>query len=201
MTIFTEGRWDKPFVAELIKRHFGEEQLNKIELLDTNGYTSLELNLPKFQENNDLGKLNLVIFDADSADNNGGFQTRFDFLVAEKARLGIEFEFFLFPNHLDDGMFENLLESIVNPNHADVIECFNSYLECIRNKGEDKGVIYTLPAQKAKIFAYAEAVLTPKEFKNAHKRKEWGYSKDDIWDFNSAQLNPLIEFLKLHIQV
>ena len=200
ISIFTEGEWDTPFIRELIKRVFGQDMLEDIRIIDTNGYTALGLNQPLFQETTDAGGVNLVIYDAVAANNGGGYQNRYEYLMSEKQKLGLEFNLFLFPNNQDEGMFETLLESIVNETHKSLIGCFEGYLNCVNENGKANGIDYTLPAQKAKMFAYIESIMSPGEFKTARNKQSWGYSNDDIWDFDSPHLDSLKDFLRAHIQ-
>ena len=55
---------------------------------------------------------------------DGGFEKRKEFLLEIKERLSLDFELFLYPNNQDDGIFENLLERIVNPKHKRIIGYF-----------------------------------------------------------------------------
>ncbi|WP_316826227.1 DUF3226 domain-containing protein [Pedobacter miscanthi] len=199
ITIFTEGEWDTPFVEQLLKRILLVDKLENIRIIDTKGYTTLHLNQPIFQETTDAGGTNLVIFDADSVENNGGYATRYDYLMAKKDELGLQFELFLFPNNHDDGMFETLLEKVAVQHHKPIIDCFESYLDCVTQKGILGGYTYTIPAQKAKIYAYVESVLTPAEFKDARSKQTWAYANNNVWDFDSNELIPLKEFLGNHI--
>ncbi|MNR00247.1 hypothetical protein D3C85_1160140 [compost metagenome] len=98
-------------------------------------------------------------------------------------------------------MFETLLENIANDAHAPLLLCFDGYINCVNQTGEVNNINYTTPAQKAKIFAYVESILTPKEFREERNNKTWSYSKNDLWNFDSPNLASLKAFLSDNIQV
>ena len=62
------------------------------------------------------GGTNLILFDADTVLNSGGFDKRKAELEQKLKDLDINAKLFLFPNNKDDGDFESLLEELVQKN-------------------------------------------------------------------------------------
>ena len=91
--------------------------IDAYSLKPTNGYTNLmdsdkAVNINAMRVNTDTGEKNLVVFDADYDNNNGGFEKRRDQLLKKKEELGLEFELFLWPDNSSDGDVEESEEAI-----------------------------------------------------------------------------------------
>lgn len=114
--IFVEGR-DSEFLDKYLLFLFGENK-GMWEIIQAGGYSKLHLLDQQFKENTERGGVNLIIFDADSADNGGGYIVRKSYLQERLEELSISAELFLFPNDKEDGDFELLLEHIVNEEHT-----------------------------------------------------------------------------------
>ena len=197
--IFIEGN-EKAFLIEVIKSIGKENELSNIDFISTSGYTNLKLNEVKLKENNDLGKTNLIIFDADSNQNGGGFANRLAEINATLVEIGVRAEIFLLPNHHDDGDYESLLEQCINPTHIAILSCFERYQECVAHNNVHIPPFYSLPDRKAKIYSYISIFRrsnSEKErFKNEHY---WGFDNPEYWNMNSYILNSLKVFLNTHI--
>jgi hypothetical protein len=191
INIFLEGIADIKFISDLIQYKFGKK-LNKNQIIDLNGWNGIENEKQKFLENSVDGGINIVILDADDDSNNGGFIKRRNEIEELKTRLGIKFELFLFPNNKEDGDLESLLSTIINKSNAPIMDCWNSFEECISSVG--KG--YTIPARKTKIYAYLEVLLgKTKKDKEMIKDKSRDFLNKDHWDLQHEFLHPLKEFL------
>lgn len=144
----------------------------------------------KFLENTLEGGINLLIFDADSPANGGGFDERKAELEARIADLGIEAELFLFPNNKDDGMFENLLEQVaLTEQYQRFFDCFSDYEKCL---GDD----YRHPDLKAKVYTYISSM---KSLSNSKWKRlgsgDWQFANSNYWNLEIDYLNPLKDFL------
>ncbi|KAA6327694.1 hypothetical protein EZS27_023344, partial [termite gut metagenome] len=62
--------------------------------------------------------VNLIIFDADSIENEGGFTKRKQD-IGDKMK-GLSYEIFLFPNNQGDGALECLPENIINKKNTPI---------------------------------------------------------------------------------
>ena len=91
---------------------------DKYVIIATDGYknlmnsTEIMTNVRLMQSNTDEGGVNLVIFDADTEKNEGGYDKRKEELLKRKEELGLEFELFLWPDNRSDGDVEVLMERI-----------------------------------------------------------------------------------------
>ncbi len=176
--IFVEGKADKKFLED----YLNFLKLEALEIIDVGGYTKLNLQKNKFIENTIDGGKNLVVFDA-----NRDTEKRRQKLSKNKSKYEIEFELFLLPNNQASGAFEDLLLNITLQEHQQILACFDLYQECIK-ENED----YHLPAKKAKIFAYLEALLG-KKITRDEKRD---YLNNLHWNLGHSYLQPLKEFLE-----
>ena len=169
-----------------------------VKITGTDGYTNLNKFEEQMKRNSADGGKNVVVFDADSAANGGGFESRKAYLLDIKAHHGMDFELFLYPNNQSDGMFENLLEEIIAEQHKPILACFENYQNCIESKNE-KGN-YSLPIQKTKMYAYIDAMKKTQTQEKAFKNGDWFFDNNALWDFSVDALNPLKVFLQSKIE-
>lgn len=101
-----------------------------------------------------------IIFDADikkeNQESDAGFDNKLKHIREEFKEKGIDFpreQIFLFPNNQDDGDLETLLSEIAN--HKEFINCFESYLDCIKKKEHYKPI---KNIRKSMWYAYLEAL-------------------------------------------
>ncbi|GAA7853071.1 hypothetical protein HpMS178_01350 [Helicobacter pylori] len=147
-----------------------------------------------------------IIFDADkkeSQESDAGFDNKLEHIREKFKEKGIDFpreQIFLFPNNQDDGDLEDLLLEIAN--HKEFINCFESYLDCIKKKEHYKPI---KNIRKSKWYAYLEAlgleylytkknIFTEGKVKNEYE-EDYKKSKKAI-KFESDLLNPLKNFLR-----
>ena len=122
-------------------------------ILSTNGWTVLKSEAgntfrEKMRENTSNGIINLVIFDADTLSNEGGFGNRKNEIEAWKTQYSLCFELFLFPDNQNDGELEDLLERIINPQNMPIFDCWNSFENCLTTKRTCTTDTLTIPAKK-----------------------------------------------------
>lgn len=209
--IWVEGTADQKFLADVLEQWFSIQFDMRFECRDELGNILIRLRKgdgvssfiseagwentkPNF-EGEDRGFQNLIIIDADE-----NFDKRIKEIV--QTIIGVNFDpenqLFLIPDHRNNGNLETLLEQIINPEHSILFECWNAYETCLRSKEEKE---YTLPPQKAKIYAYLEALLNQNEKKKINP-VERDYSNKEHWnlDHTKEPLKPLYEFLKKHLK-
>jgi hypothetical protein len=200
--IFTEGR-DIEFLKVYIEYLQSQKVINqeiKIDYIKVGGYTNLAKDDVQFQENTDAGRKNILIFDADAAENGGGHQVRSDYLTTKKAELAIEFEQFLFPNDAAEGDYETLLENIINAEHRGLIDCFLEYENCVGQYNEvGLPPKYDLPVRKSRIYAYIDAFPKDEKEEKKFKRGYFFYENPYYWNLDAKYLEPLKAFLIAHI--
>ena len=196
--VFVEGK-DKVFIefyiSSLITRSIVSSDIN-FEVESLGGWTNLEKASNTFKENSDSGGKNIVILDADSPANGGGFNVRKGEIEKVKTKNNLVFDLCLFPNNIDDGDFEILLERIINQKHIGLLECFSSYEECISKYNlPNSPILYKLPIRKSKIYSYVDAFPKSKTKNEKLKDGDYFFLNPEIWDLSSIELEPLKEFL------
>ena len=182
--IFVEGKADKKFLEDYLTHIKDELSIDILEIKAIGGKDKLEKILPIFELNNP-NVTNIVIFDTDTLRSQNMNEIK-----KKISSLNFEIPVFLIPNDEDSGNLETLLEKIINKENSELFICWNNYIECLESK--KKG--YTTPNQKAKIFAYLEALLDIKESEKTEFEKR-DYTNPNHWDLDSSYLNPLKTFL------
>ena len=219
VNIFVEGVDDQELVAALLsklgkvvaweitgKARQGSTVAGaQVFIYQADGWTNLPAKniKPFLQQDEAVGVRNLIVFDADHpSDPHGGFTGRKAELHRQATELGLFFDLFLLPVNSADGNLEDLLKDLIHPDHQQVVSCFSNYENCLRGCVSPDGLPYRIPASKAKIYAYVEAMPLTDEERREHKRrgatKYFGNSA--YWNLDAAQVQPLRAFLDQHIQ-
>ncbi|GAA9404406.1 hypothetical protein TH0820_04440 [Helicobacter pylori] len=208
--IYTEGKSDRNFLGWYFnflkyKDHFdmfdieGKDKLISGEFLEK---------IDKILNNkHQTYKQVCIIFDADKKESqeiDAGFDNKLKHICKELKEKGIDFpreQIFLFPNNQDDGDLEDLLLGIAK--HKEFINCFESYLDCIKKKEHYKPI---KNIRKNMLYAYLEALglenlYTKKnifdiEGKVKNECKEKYEKLKEVIDFDSKSLVPLKNFLE-----
>ena len=178
LTLYVEGCDDKVFVCALIK-HLGISGV-KIRRIG-GGVSKLAKVKQQILRSHDEGCRIAIVVDADS-----DFNARQTELLEEMERLELPvFDFFLIPNHRDNGSLETLLIEIAATEHRKLHDCFTQYEECLRQCRS----AYALPALKGKVYAYSEALGILQE-------EDRGYSDSRYWNLDASILDQLKDFLR-----
>lgn len=206
--IFIEGESKKvPESAFLhaILDNMGISEEN-YEFMHTGGYTNLLndslTNIELMRANTDAGGKNIVVFDADSEANNGGFLKRQEELLRGRDELSLDFDLFLWPDNQSDGDVEVLMERIARKDlYPEFFECFGKFENCISQRKKEGGApFYTTPNRKGKLHTYFNSLPISNTKKKKFGSGEWRWSDPEIWDLNSESLVPLKEFLSKFLQ-
>lgn len=190
--LFVEGKADHKFLKDYISYLFNID-LQKKDIIVLGGCGKAEFRDRKidFEQSTDMNLTNLLFIDADD-----DFQKQKAQILKIKATLGIEFDLFLMPNNQDVGNLETLLEQLILPKHQGILDCFSAYENCL--KQENKG--YNLPAQKAKMYAYLNVLLSKNKAKSAREENR-DYKNEAHWRLDVAYLEPLKAFLERYFLV
>lgn len=169
---------------------------NKVELLtlglgkDKGGWSRLNTRPvhDDFRDNMQDGIKTLVIVDADSAKNDGGFAIRSEQLSKIKADKGLDFKYFLIPNskEQEDGDLETILRNILVEKYQPVLGCLDAYHECLSKAKDALGEDLQILNEKNKIAVFRKVVKDSKRI---------NYKDNSIWDLNHPYLDPLKDFL------
>ena len=109
LLIVVEGSLDIDFIRDFITVNFSNKILNShYAIQKSGGFTTLHLMKQSFDFNTKNGGKNLILFDADSADNDGGYSKRKQYIEKVISDKSINSDIFLFPNNQDDGDLETL---------------------------------------------------------------------------------------------
>ena len=206
--IFIEGKNKKvPESAFLrtILQHIGVDS-GRYELIHTDGYKNLldsaiTSNIEIMRANTDAGGKNLVVFDADTAANGGGFAVRQNELLNRKAALGLDFELFLWPDNQGDGDVEILMERVARKDlYPEFFDCFSKYEHCMSQRKNEKGEsFYTTPNRKGKLHTYFNAIPISKTKKDGFGKGSWRWEDGEIWNLDTESLQPLKAFLQKNL--
>ncbi len=203
--IFVEGPSDKVFLEVYL--YFLEDfSIKNFEVRKLDGKDNLSTQLHEIEKYDKT----LIIFDADK--DYESHKKEILKIVSQTKQTISEEQIFLFPNNQDEGDLETLLLKIVK--HAELIECFEKYLQCIgckciEIKGHDEPI---KKIRKNMLYAYLEVFELQNFFKYNwdiksknriidDKGKIKGKYKEDyeklkkVLDFNSKSLIPLKNFL------
>lgn len=185
---------EQDFVEHFIAHHYPE----KIKDIDYKvegfgGKDKLAMNKSYLELNPD-SDINLVIFDADTEQNGGGFEKRKAEIEKTRTDNSMNFEFFLWPNNSDDGDFESLLIQMVNLDHDGILDCFDNFEKCVGGHDPEEK-LYDLPGRKAKIYTYIELMKKSKEERKSFSKGYWLFDRADLWDLEASASKPLKEFL------
>ena len=165
------------------------------EIICVGGKNKLREVANKFHEHTAEGGENIIIFDADSANNGDGYANAMQRIREQIATLGIEVAgIFLFPNNADDGIFENLLEHLIRKDlHQTFLDCFSDYEACL-------GKNYEVPDIKGKMYEYIIIQKGLSDSAREHiKKGDWLWGNSDYWDLDACYLQPLKDFLCRHV--
>ncbi|GAA7963462.1 hypothetical protein JP0544_04510 [Helicobacter pylori] len=227
--IYTEGKSDRNFLGRYLNFLKCEDRFDIFDIEGKDKLISGEFleKIDKILKNkHQTYKQVCIIFDADkkeSQESDADFDNKLKHICEKFKEKGINFpreQIFLFPNNQDDGDLETLLLEIAN--HKEFINCFESYLDCIKKKEHYKPI---KNIRKSKWYAYLEALGLEKFFKYTWDTKKKNIKKkliiDDkdgdgieikdqykedyrklkeVIDFNSSSLVPLKKFLERFVE-
>lgn len=184
---------EQDFIVKFIEHHFPTKKYGvDFEVSGLGGKDTLDISAPMFYLKNEEDK-NVVIFDADTDKNGGGFTKRRDAILKQKTALNLDFDLFLWPNNKDDGDFENLLLGMINPRHQGVLDCYEGFEKCVSGR-DPNGEEYELPGRKGEVYTYIEIMkLTEAARKELHKGF-YQFDNSDYWDLDAQAGNVLKSF-------
>ena len=163
---------------------------NKVEFV--NGYKNLVNVIPTIKARCAEGGKVVIIFDADSLGNNGGYETRKKEIEEVLGENNAQAELFLFPNNEEDGDFETLSEHLIQKEkHTQMLDCYADYETCLGND-------YVHPNLKGKIFTYISAMKMSSSKRRKLGNGEWMFDNAEYWSLESDYLKPLKAFLQQH---
>ncbi len=189
--IFVEGKADQKFFKDYFNFLSSKDIRFKdvFKIIEIGGKDNLKNRIATIKENMEQHIPTLLIFDADSVENEGGFEKRCSEIEDFRKEKELNFEYFLLPNHKDDGDLENLLEKITNSDNNEIFSCWGKYEKCLENI-EIKGKKLKLPARKTKMYAYLEVL----NGNPSYEKRD--YTDSEHWNLENEFLKPLKKFFE-----
>lgn len=188
------------FVCDYLKHLKEDINDDDFEVIDVGGKDKLRLFDNQMREATSKGEKNIVVFDCDYETTGGGLDNRKRTFEDLKASLGVDFDYFLFPNDKDEGAFEDMLLHIINPRHKGVLECFESYENCMKRRNESMGGnCYDMPNVKAKVYTYITSFKRSNSENDSVKSGNWDFGNTEYWDLDSEYLKPLKSFFEQYL--
>ncbi|GAA8643880.1 hypothetical protein Hpoki25_03240 [Helicobacter pylori] len=212
--IYTEGKSDRNFLGRYLNFLKCEDRFDIFDIEGKDKLISGEFleKIDKILKNkHQTYKQVCIIFDADkkeSQESDAGFDNKLEHICEKLKEKGIDFlreQIFLFPNNQDDGDLETLLLEIAK--HEKFINCFESYLDCIKKKEHYKPI---KNIRKNMLYAYLEAfgledLYTKKNIFDTEGKVKNQYKGDyeklqEVIGFDSKSLVPLKNFLERSVE-
>lgn len=154
------------------------------------GKDNLRNVLPLFRDNTLQNGVNVILFDADSFDNGGGFSKRLGELKMTLKESGVDAEIFLFPNNRDDGDFETMLEQLIQSDrHGAMLGCFRDYELCLPKQ-------YVSPNRKGRLHTYISAMPMCSSMRRRLGQGEWQFENAEYWNLDHEYLYPMKTFFE-----
>lgn len=187
--IFIEAKSEKTPEFVFVSALLTHWQFSDFDITCVGGKDNLGNVANKLMENQLVGDKNIILFDADSPANGGGYAVRYAELQNKLQQLGISASIFLWPNNHDDGEVETLLEFIVQRGqHQLFFDCFEDYERCV-------GTIYNAPDSTGKLYTYMTAQKGLSKKQRDNLSYDWLFGDIRFWDIDSPNLDPLRLFL------
>ncbi len=192
--IFVEGETDKIFIDAILKKHFNIEDATIVIQVggkDKLGSTPI---LKDALRKSEKAK-NLILFDTDYLSKDGGRVKRLEEYNEVAKKLGVDFEFFLFPsNDENEGEVEDIIKTCFNKDFEFFDNCWDKMIACFEDNLVNKTL--NLPAKEG--FLYSKIDL----FANFRENDNWNYAKltkynyadKGIWNLEIKD-NPILEKL------
>lgn len=185
------------FVQQYVLHLFPDLTKEDFDIIDVGGKDKLIFYDNTMRDYALKGDKCIVIFDCDDASIGGGIQNRKAAFEALKKEIGVDFDYFFFPNNHDDGAFEDMLLHIINREHSGIMDCFSGYEACVGGQNEQKGGnVYEMPNAKAKIYTYIMSFKRSRKASEKVKKGDWDFSNKEYWDLDGEYLAPLKAFLE-----
>lgn len=192
------------FIEKFVREHFPDKEIDTDYVIEGwDGKDRWKEYQPKLQENRDKGDKNIIVFDADSPETDGGFAARQALYDSYKEKYDIDFSLFLWPNNAEDGDFEIMLEKITHPSHQRVLTCFENFensIEAYNQKAiaDQLPKPYHTPNQKNKIHTYISTIIKTSQEEKNFPQGYWAFDNSNYWQLTNKYLTPLKVFLSTH---
>ncbi|MCC7318245.1 MAG: hypothetical protein IT219_06895 [Bacteroidales bacterium] len=224
INIYVEGEGEICFFSILLKHHFDYNlQFQKVgdytNMIYKSDYFTVNLrpfNLDlvgggidgkkirqvanEIKINIEKKETNILIIDADTESHKpaGGFNNRYKYLEGLKLEFGIEFYFFLIPDHNNQGNLETLLENLVSEKGKPFFKCLTNYSSCLAEllKIQVPVELNRVDDFNKKKFEWYIYNMLGTKYANETSLSKRDYTRNELWNLDSDSLLPLLNFLK-----
>jgi hypothetical protein len=183
------------FLKAIIELYF---PLLDVDFVCTDGIGNLfnETNTNEMRQAQAMGDQVLILIDADTVATGYGFVKRKADIEKDMQKLQISFPYFIYPNNQDDGILENLMESLARRDlHKIFFDCFEDYEKCVSGVKDKNGLpLYNTPDLKGKLHTYISAQKLSKKLRDRFGSGDWLFNNTNYWDLNAGVLQPLKDF-------
>lgn len=189
------------FLKTILSQFFPDKE---VDFIPMNGIGNLfhEAILNQMSLAQESGEQVIVFTDADTIAKGWGYNKRKAAIDKGMLDHGISFPYFLYPNNLDDGDVEMLMESAARRDvHTIFFDCFEDYERCVLGVKDASGQpLYNVPNLKGKLHTYMNA----QNLSNSQRRRlgsgDWLFDNVNYWNLKVATLQPLRDFLATHLK-
>lgn len=202
--IFIEAKHERTseynFIQTIVFKHFPNKEF-KIVCMDGVANLFSETILNQINQALDEGDHVLVLVDADDRNKGWGFSARRQDILAKANHHKVCFPFFVYPNHMEDGDVEVLMESVARKDiYRDWWSCFEDYEVCVKGAKDENGNLkYKLPNRKAKLHTFISSQTLSNKQRDKVGRGYWLFDNPSYWDLESEKLKPLLDFLAANL--
>lgn len=189
------------FLKTILSLYFPDKEV-KFVCMDGVGNLFTESIMNQIEQAAEDGEQVIVLLDADTVEKQVGFVARCEDIIEKQRRYGMNFPFFLYPNHADDGDVETLMESLARKDlHHVWWDCFEDYERCVGGVSDETGLQrYVLPNRKAKLHTFISSQRLKKPQRDKLGGGNWLFDDADYWDLSRQELHPLVEFFRNNLQ-
>lgn len=203
--IFVEAKSENTpeckFLQAIISK-YGQDK--EYEFVCMNGFGNLfnESILNQLNLAVDNGDNSLVLLDADSSKQGGGYETKKAWIETCFAKYGLRVPYFFYPDNGNDGDVECLMEAVARKDiHRVWFDCFEDYERCVSGVRDETGKnVYNTPNRKGKLHTYITAMQLKSKDRYKLGSGNWLFDNPDYWDLSSISLAPLLEFFSENLK-
>lgn len=188
------------FLKAILDRYFPEKVVEFI-FMDGVGNLFKEANMNIIAQAQIMGEPVLVFVDADTKEKKQGYEKRKNEIEKGFLQYKCLFPLFIYPNNQSDGDVETLMASAARRDrHKVFFDCFEDYEKCVSGVKDELGnSIYNIPNLKGKLHTYVSAQKLSGKSKRNLNAGDWLFDKDDFWNLDVPELQPLKDFLAAYL--
>ena len=199
--IIVEGDADKAFLEYLLSEKL---KLNDYEIMKNGTHGISEGTLTKLKKYFANGHDIILINDQDDV-----FDDRKKDACEQLNKIYIDIpedeickKIFLLPSNIKEKgkHLEDLLFSCVPEHKKYIVECYETMRECLKTNPDSK--MLTIPDHHNQAYVFAGIHLTDEQQKLRNKKDlhPYAFFRIDIWDYESKEIKPLLNFLENNVK-